>query len=118
MEISVKNIYSLRAIFYWKGREMFYINSIQLCAFKYRGRSTILVEVLKTIKRAPKGKGAIMRRASLSYVQANKYLLFLMNKGYILEISTPNGRKYGATDKGLTFLKNVETLQLATSSTS
>lgn len=95
---------------------MFYINLIQLRAFKNRDRSTILVEVLKTIKRTPKGKGTIMRHASLSYVQVNKYLLFLMSKGYVVEKSTLDGKKYEVTDKGSTFLRNLETWKLQVSS--
>ena len=97
--------------------KMFYTNLIRLCAFKYRDRSTILVEVLKTIECTPKGKGAIMRRASLSYVQVNKYLLFLANKGYVVETSTQYGKKYEVTGKGSTFLRNLETLHLHFSGT-
>ncbi|UCG37472.1 MAG: hypothetical protein JSV64_04165 [Candidatus Bathyarchaeota archaeon] len=93
---------------------MFHFDPIQMTSFKYRDRITIFKDVLKTIKRCDEGgrKYTIMRRASLSYDQLNKYLLFLTNMGYIKEIPEPDGRKYQVTEKGSVFLRSLEDLRL------
>lgn len=93
---------------------MYNFDPINLCSFKYRDRVTIFRDVLKTIKRSETGgrKYTIMKNASLSYDQLNKYLLFLSNMGYIREIAEPYGKKYEVTDKGSTFLKGLEELRL------
>lgn len=93
---------------------MFHFDPIRMSSFKYRDRITIFRDVLKTIKRSDKGgrKYTIMRHASLSYDQLNKYLLFLTNMGYIREIAEPDGKKYEVTEKGSMFLKNLEDLRL------
>ncbi len=95
-------------------RRMFDFDPINLCSFKYRDRVTIFRDVMKTIKRSERGgtKYSIMKHASLSYDQLNKYLLFLTNMGYIREMHAPYGKKYGVTDKGSTFLKGIEDLRL------
>jgi len=93
---------------------MFYFDPIRLASFKYRDRITIFRDVLKTIQRSDEGgrKYTIMKHASLSYDQLNKYLLFLTNMGYIKEIAEPDGRKYEVTEKGSMFLKSLDDLRL------
>jgi len=93
---------------------MFGFDPVRMCSFKYRDRVTIFRDVLKTIRRYDKGgrKYAIMKHASLSYDQLNKYLLFLTNQGYITEIAEQYGKKYEVTEKGYTFLKSLEDLRL------
>ncbi|MGB9134439.1 MAG: winged helix-turn-helix domain-containing protein [Candidatus Bathyarchaeia archaeon] len=92
---------------------MFNFDPIRLSSFKYRDRVTIFRDVLVTIKRSEEGrKYTIMRKASLSYDQLNKYLIFLTNMGYIKEIAQQDGRKYEVTDKGSMFLKSLEDLRM------
>jgi len=98
---------------YILGKRMFNFDPIRLASFKYRDRVTIFRDVLTTIKRAEEGrKYTIMRKASLSYDQLNKYLVFLTNMGYIKEIAQADGRKYEVTDKGSMFLKSLEDLRM------
>lgn len=77
---------------------------------------TIFRDVLKTIERSNDGgrKYTIMKHASLSYDQLNKYLLFLTNMGYIKATQIPeqDGRKYEVTEKGSVFLKSLDDLRL------
>lgn len=93
---------------------MFNFDPINLCSFKYRDRVTIFRDVLKTIKRSEQGgrKYSIMKQASLSYDQLNKYLLFLTNNGYVREIAEVYGKKYEVTEKGSVFLKGLDDLRL------
>ncbi|NIO36446.1 hypothetical protein GTO27_01950 [Candidatus Bathyarchaeota archaeon] len=93
---------------------MFQFNPINMASFKYRDRATIFRDVLKTIKRCDEGgrKYTIMKHASLSYDQLNKYLLFLTNMGYVKEIDEPDGNKYKVTEKGSVFLKSLDDLRL------
>ena len=93
---------------------MFHFDPVNLCSFKYRDRLTISRDVLKTIKRSDNcgRKYTIMKHASLSYDQLNKYLLFLTNMGYIREVAEDDGRKYSVTDAGSVFLKGLEDLRL------
>ncbi len=93
---------------------MFHFDPVRMASFKYRDRVTIFRDVLKTIKRCDSGgrKYTIMRHASLSYDQLNKYLLFLTNMGYIKEIAEPDGKKYEVTEKGSVFLKSLDDLRL------
>jgi len=93
---------------------MFHFDPVRMASFKYRDRVTIFRDVLKTIKRCDDGgrKYTIMRHASLSYDQLNKYLLFLTNMGYIKEIAEPDGKKYEVTEKGSVFLKSLDDLRL------
>jgi predicted transcriptional regulator len=98
---------------YILGKWMFNFNPIRLASFKYRDRVTIFRDVLSTIKRSEEGrKYTIMRKASLSYDQLNKYLFFLTNMGYIKEIAQADGRKYQVTEKGSVFLKSLEDLRM------
>ena len=93
---------------------MFGFDPVRMCSFKYRDRVTIFRDVLKTIRRYDEGgrKYAIMKHASLSYDQLNKYLLFLTNMGYIKETAEPYGKKYQVTEKGDVFLRSLEDLRL------
>jgi predicted transcriptional regulator len=98
---------------YILGKRMFNFDPIRLASFKYRDRVTIFRDVLTTIKRVEEGrKYTIMRKASLSYDQLNKYLFFLTNMGYIKEIAQADGRKYEVTEKGSIFLKSLEDLRM------
>jgi len=78
--------------------------------FKYRGRVSIIGDILKTV-RDSSGKGKrktqIMQSANLNYDQVNKYLAFLISNGYIkVERSEMHGGPvYRATSKGLNFVK-------------
>ena len=58
----------------------FFINS-----FKYRDQFTIVLEILKSVKKSKKGlrKTQIMEKARLNYVQTKKYLNYLLHMGYL-----------------------------------
>lgn len=76
-------------------------------AFKYRGRMTIIVDILKSVENSRKGrrKTQIMQSANLNYVQMKKYLSYLTDCG-LLEVSKV--QKYVITKKGSRFLQFVE----------
>jgi len=109
-----KRLKSMETVYLYWLLVMFGFDPVRMCSFKYRDRVTIFRDVLKTIRRYDEGgrKYAIMKHASLSYDQLNKYLLFLTNMGYIKETAEPYGKKYRVTEKGYMFLRSLEDLRL------
>lgn len=81
--------------------------------FKYRDRVTIVGDILDTIYRDPKGKTktGIMRAANLNFSQANEYLDHLLLCD-IVKATDPLGNqeagRYRLTQKGSSFLKNID----------
>ena len=75
--------------------------------FKYRDRVTIILDILTTVRNSGKGrrKTQIMQSANLNYTQANKYLRYLSNQGFITIMERS---KYFITDKGSKFLQLAE----------
>jgi len=88
-------------------------NGILLSKFKYRGRASIMKDILETISSDPQGKTktSIMRGANLNFGQANKYLDFLMVCDAIRASNPLRSQelaRYRLTQKGLKFLRNTE----------
>jgi len=92
-------------------------SSEHLYEFKYRDRTSIISDILKTVTNSAgkgKRKTQIMQSANLNFDQVNKYLSFLIGNGY-LKIECPEihgGPVYRATSKGLNFVKFLETEKL------
>ncbi|RLI22608.1 hypothetical protein DRO54_00770 [Candidatus Bathyarchaeota archaeon] len=86
----------------------FFINS-----FKYRDRLTIVLEILKSVKKSKKGlrKTQIMEKARLNYVQTKKYLNYLLNMGYL---AVTERNTYVITESGARLLAIKEIQQLRT----
>lgn len=75
--------------------------------FKKRDSATILADIIKSLVGSPKGKRKtnIMQSANLSYDMVNKYLDLLLRNGYVI---LDDGYMYKPTDRGLRFLRNLE----------
>ncbi len=91
----------------------------KLRACKYRDRTTIIADILDTVKRAPKGetKTSIMRSANLNSGQAKKYIDMLLICS-LIRAEDPiqgahEGARYKVTTKGLTVMTNIEMVMLA-----
>lgn len=78
-----------------------------LYAFKYRDRTTIVSDVLKTVKDSRRGmrKTQIMQSANLNYIQTKKYLNYLLNYGFLVVTERDI---YVITEKGTKYLQLVE----------
>ena len=76
-------------------------------AFKYRDRTTIVNDILKTLRdsRSGKRKTQLMQTANLNYIQFDKYLRYLLKCGF-LRISD-KGKIY-ITEEGSKFLLLLE----------
>jgi predicted transcriptional regulator len=90
---------------------------ILLAKFKYRDRTSIVVDILGTIVKEPQGKTktSIMRGANLNFDQANRYLELLLFNGFIKEaqpLGNQESARYKATKKGLDFVGILETRRL------
>lgn len=83
-----------------------------LRAFKYRDRMTIIGEILKTVKESKgiKKKTQIMQSANLNYTQLDKYLRYLLHRGFLR--ITEKG-EVQITEEGAKFLVYLE-MQKAT----
>lgn len=79
--------------------------------FKYRGRLTIIAEILKTTKESERGKKKtnIMHSVKLTYPQANEYLNLLLTNGLL---SLDSQRRYKITKKGLELMETLESINL------
>ena len=90
---------------------MFFRPHIPLFAFGKRDKVTIMIDILKTAKdsREGKRKTQIIQSANLNYYQVNKYLHLLMINGFIL---IDGANRYRVTDRGLRFVKTLESLNL------
>lgn len=76
-------------------------------AFKYRDRAEIINDILKSIRESRWGrkKTQIMQTANLNHIQMNKYLRYLVSRGF-LEL-TDKGNIV-ITEKGTRFLQFLE----------
>ena len=81
--------------------------------FKYRDRTMIMADILKTVKNSKRGrrKTQIMQAAKLNYVQTKKYLNYLMNYGFLVVTAKET---YIITEKGAKFLQLLEMQKLRT----
>ena len=87
--------------------ETLYNNIINMCAFKYRSRATIVKDILGATARKGRKKTHIMQTAKVNYYQVNKYLSFLIVNGLIY---VDHEDRYRMTDRGLEFYKALESL--------
>lgn len=89
---------------------------ILLSQFKYRDRASIIVDILASIARDPKGttKTSIMRRANLNFGQTNRYLQHLLLSGLIRE-ENPLGKqelcRYKLTSEGFKTVNRLDSLR-------
>jgi predicted transcriptional regulator len=81
--------------------------------FKYRGRGTIILDILKSVKnsRGGKRKTQIMQSANLNYTQTKKYLNYLTSCGFLM---VTDGQIYRVTSEGSKFLLLAEIQNLIT----
>ena len=82
-----------------------------LNAFKYRDRTTIIGDILRSVRKSRDGrkKTQIMQSAKLNYVQTKKYLNYLLNYGFLV---VTEKETYVITEKGSKFLQLLEIQQL------
>ena len=75
--------------------------------FKYRDRTTIMIDILDTVRNSREGKkkSPIMQSARLNHLQTEKYLNYLIGCGYIV---VTNKRTYLITKEGSRFLQLIE----------
>ena len=71
---------------------------------KRRDRHDIVIEILKQ-SMSGKRKTALMKKANLSYAQAQQYLSILLEKGLL---GIDKNRCFRTTNKGLEFLRKCE----------
>jgi len=78
-----------------------------LHAFKYRDRTTIVSDVLQTVKDSRRGmkKTQIMQSANLNYIQTKKYLNYMLNYGFLVVTERDI---YVITEKGNRYLQLIE----------
>ena len=78
-----------------------------LNSFKYRDRMTIIGDILKTLRKTKEGKRKtqIMQSANLNYVQMNKYLRYLLERGLL---NFTDQGKVTITEEGIRFLQYLE----------
>ena len=80
---------------------------------KRRDRHDIVAEMLDHA-RGGKIKTHIMYKAKLSYSQVNEYLLLLVEKGFVENITVKHRRRivtmYRTTEKGIEFLNRLESM--------
>ncbi len=93
-------------------------DKIFLAKFKYRDRTTIVGDILESIKGEPKGKTktSIMRSANLNFDQVNKYLDMLTLCDFVKAKIPLDGEelvRYRLTGRGLTFLRSFDAWHLA-----
>lgn len=89
---------------------------VLLSRFKQRDRANIVLDVLDTIRRNPKGKTktSIMRDANLNFGQVNKYLDHLLVNGLIKTgnpIGTQELVRYKLTEKGVRTASHLHSLR-------
>lgn len=75
--------------------------------FKYRDRTTIMIDMLDAVRnsRGGKKKTRIMQSAGLNHVQTEKYLNYLVGCGYLVGT---NKETYVLTKDGFRFLQLIE----------
>lgn len=89
---------------------------ILLSKFRYRDRANIVLDILDTVGRDPKGKTktSIMRGANLNFAQVNRYLEALLFRGFIKEIAPIKSQelvRYIQTKKGFLVVKHLDPLR-------
>jgi len=111
-----KNKYVSRAYNIYEGEVgLLWVNlspfSLFLNAFKYRDRTTIIGDILRSVRKSRDGrkKTQIMQSAKLNYVQTKKYLNYLLNYGFLV---VTEKETYVITEKGSKFLQLLEIQQL------
>jgi predicted transcriptional regulator len=70
---------------------------------KYRSRTEIVAEILKSASGDGSGKTKIMYKAYLSYAQLKEYLAILVANGLLEELDAEN--MYRTTEKGNKFMR-------------
>jgi predicted transcriptional regulator len=106
-----KSKYPWKHINNHEGRSVVYLSfglfSQALHAFKYRDRTTIVSDVLKTVKDSRRGmrKTQIMQSANLNYIQTKKYLNYMLNYGFLVVTERDI---YLITEKGARYLQLIE----------
>jgi len=75
-----------------------------------RSRLSIIAKVLD-IARGGSIKTQIMYRASLSFVQLNEYLYFLLDVNLLKTVENPNRTLYKTTNKGLLYLQSYKEIE-------
>jgi predicted transcriptional regulator len=83
---------------------LFNLNFSFINAFKYRDRSTIVTDILRSTHNRGAKKTQIMQRARLNHIQTQKYLNYMVGCGYIYS----EKNTYMLTDKGKKYLQIVE----------
>lgn len=80
-------------------------------AFKYRDRTTIVNDILESVKTKNEGKRKtqIMQSAGLNYTQTKKYLNYLLNYGYL---AVTEKETYIITSEGSRYLHLIELQRL------
>jgi len=75
--------------------------------FKYRDRTTIMIDILDTVKSSMGGKkkSHILQSARLNHLQTEKYLDYLVGCGYLV---VTNKKTYVMTKDGFQFLQLIE----------
>jgi len=76
-------------------------------AFKYRDRTSIIEDILRSVKNSKNGrkKTQIMQSANLNYRQMKKYITYMLNCGYL---TVTDGQTYIITENGSRFLRWIE----------
>jgi predicted transcriptional regulator len=88
-----------------------YMRSRSMLGFKHRSRVIIIKDILKSTWSSKEGskKTQIMQSANLNYHQVNKYLRLLMVNDLLY---VDNEDRYRITDRGLEFVKLLDSLHL------
>ncbi len=94
------------------------LDKILLSKFKYRDRTSIVVDILDIVKYDSRGKTktSIMRKANLNFDQVNRYLDMLLLHDYIKAedpLESHEVARYRLTKKGLDLARELETLYFA-----
>lgn len=76
--------------------------------FKYRDRTTIMIDILDAVRnsRKEKKKTHIMQSVKMNHLQTEKYLNYLIGCGYL---TVTNRKTYMITREGARFLQLIET---------
>jgi len=76
-------------------------------SFKYRDRGGIICDILTTCENSHEGRKRtqIMQSANLNYIQAKKYLDFMITCGYI---SVTQKETYVVTPRGCKYLQMIK----------
>ena len=85
---------------------------------KKRNRLEIIRDILEVIKNK-QGKikpTHILYKSNLSYLMMEDYLKELIEKEFITEHTSPTGKTYRVTDKGLTYLEKYKMVSEFTTS--